>query len=233
MLNISYFHFNVFEVNCWVVWNDARQALVVDPGYSDAKEAGALFSFIDREGLKPEAVIITHGHVDHVLGAADFCKHYGIKAYMSPKDAEVMEIHGKVAHRFGFTFDPAALKTEPVDNGDVLTLIGEQWKAIATPGHSPGGTCWYNEKEGLLFSGDTLFKGTIGRTDLECCNYDDLIVSIMDKIMGLPGSTDVLPGHGTPTNIADERTHNPFLEPFNEPEQEGLDWDQDGIELNG
>lgn len=233
MLNISYFHFNPFSVNTWIVWDESGNTMIVDPGFSDDRERDALYGYIEEQGLKPEAIVLTHGHIDHVLGVTECCARYGIPAYMSPADAAVMDKHGEVAVRFGFAFDLEAFRTEPVTDGQVLHLAGTDWLAIATPGHSPGGTCYYSADNHLLFSGDTLFKDTIGRTDLPCCEYDDLIVSLMDKVMDLPGETDVLPGHGAPTTISDERTHNPFLIPFNEPEQEGIDWDADGIELNG
>ena len=103
---------------------------------------------------------------------------------------------------------------------------------ITTPGHTPGGVCYYDETDKVLLTGDTLFAGAIGRSDLIGGDYDHLIISIMDKLMGLPGDVDVLPGHGRKTTIADERTHNPFLQPFNEPEED-LDWDGEGIEIEG
>ena len=233
MLNISYFHFNPFSVNTWLVWNEKKETMIVDPGYSSAAEREAFTSFIDEQGLVPEAILITHGHVDHVIGAADCCARYNIPAYMSPDDGEMMAEHGKVAERFNFENGLHLFPYRPVTDGQTIHLAGTDWKAIATPWHSPGGMCYYSEADQILFSGDTLFKETIGRTDLPFCNYDDLIVSIMDKIMGLDGGTNVLPGHGSPTTIADERTHNPFLQPWGEPDQEDIDWNADGIELNG
>ena len=233
MLNIYYFHFNPFSVNTWLVWNDSKEAIIVDPGFCPGEEHEAFTSFISREGLKPEAVLITHGHIDHVLGVADCCRRYGIPAYMGSDEAPAMDQHWGAARRFGLEDAKEEFSAIPVTDGQVIRIAGTEWKAIATPGHSPGGICYLSEKENILFSGDTLFKETIGRTDLPLGNYDDLIVSIMDKLMGLDGEVNVLPGHGAPTTIADERTHNPFLQPWGEPDQEDIDWNEDGIILNG
>ena len=104
---------------------------------------------------------------------------------------------------------------------------------ITTPGHTPGGVCFYDKADKVVFTGDTLFAGSIGRTDHPGGDYDKLIVSLMDKLMGIPGDVTVFPGHGHNTMISDERTHNPFLQPFNEPDMDHLDWDADGIELHG
>ena len=111
------------------------------------------------------------------------------------------------------------------------TLQGAPFKVITTPGHTPGCVCYYCEADKVLLSGDTLFAGSIGRTDHLGGDYDREIISVMDKLMGLPGDVDVLPGHGHRTTIANERTQNPFLQPFNEPEED-IDWDGDGIEID-
>ena len=102
-------------------------------------------------------------------------------------------------------------------DGDVISTAGTDWKVIATPGHTPGGVCYYSAENSLLLSGDTLFAGSIGRTDLYGGDYDELMKSIKERLLNLPGETDVIPGHGQPTSIAREGMYNPFLEPFNEP----------------
>jgi glyoxylase-like metal-dependent hydrolase (beta-lactamase superfamily II) len=110
--------------------------------------------------------------------------------------------------------------TVDVADGDTLTSGGVEWKVIGTPGHTPGGVCYWSQENNLLISGDTLFAGSIGRTDLQGGDYDALMASIKEKLLNLPGETDVLPGHGQPTSIAREGMYNPFLEPFNEPLEE-------------
>jgi glyoxylase-like metal-dependent hydrolase (beta-lactamase superfamily II) len=112
----------------------------------------------------------------------------------------------------------------------VLTTAGTSWKVIHTPGHTPGGVCYFSADNCLLLSGDTLFAGSIGRTDLGGGDYDVLMQSIQQKLLTLPGDTDVIPGHGQPTSIAQEGMHNPFLQPFNEPEG---DFPEEGIVIDG
>jgi glyoxylase-like metal-dependent hydrolase (beta-lactamase superfamily II) len=116
-------------------------------------------------------------------------------------------------------------------DGTVIHAGGVDWKVIATPGHTPGCVCYWCEQWGVLLSGDTLFAGSIGRTDLDGGDYDALIRSVMNRLMGLPGDTDVLPGHGHPTTIGREAMTNPFLIPFNEPDSDW--WNQDGLEIDG
>jgi glyoxylase-like metal-dependent hydrolase (beta-lactamase superfamily II) len=116
-----------------------------------------------------------------------------------------------------------------IDDGDVVEVGATSLKFLSTPGHTPGMGCFYDDHD--IFVGDTLFAGSIGRTDLMGDDYDALIRSVMDKLMGLPGDTDVVPGHGHPTTIARESATNPFLVPFNEPDTDW--WNQDGIPIKG
>ena len=233
MLRIEHYLCNpVFHEHTWLAW-DNGSAILVDPGFCDADEFAPFETFMRREGLRLEAILLTHGHFDHIFGVERTQDAFGpVPVYMHPEDWELIGMAGEMARPYGFqpeiSFEPTA-----INDGDVLELIGRKWEVIGTPGHTKGGVCFYCREEKLLFSGDTLFAGTIGRTDLYGGDYGKLIVSIMDKLIGLDGDTVLLPGHGRSSTISDERTHNPFLEPWGEKEQEGIDWDADGIELNG
>lgn len=233
MLKIGYFHCNpVFRENSWIA-SDGTTAVLVDPGFTDGKEFAPLAEYLRGENLRLEAIFITHGHFDHIFGVNRCLEAFGnVPVYMHPDDVELQGMAKEMAAPFGFAPE-IRFDTVDIADGQVVTAAGREWEVIATPGHTKGGVCFLCRSEGILFSGDTLFAGSIGRTDLYGGDYGQLIVSIMDRLMGLDGATAVLPGHGGTSTISDERTHNPFLEPWGEKEQDGIDWDADGIELNG
>ena len=135
--------------------------------------------------------------------------------------------------RFGLKSVDTSFCTLPLTENQTLSFGKTEFTVISTPGHTPGGVCLYDAADKALFTGDTLFAGCIGRTDLPGGDYDQLIVGIMEKLLVLSADVTVFPGHGGTSSIADERTHNPFLQPFNEPDTDQIDWDADGIELRG
>lgn len=218
-MNIRHFCFNLFQVNTYVVWNEGDECVVIDPGFDDADGREVFFGKLSELGIRPCAVLLTHGHPDHVYGAAELQRTFGIPVYMGAEDRKALEACTAMCGPMGMPDpDPGFLSTDP-DDGSVISAAGLDFKVIATPGHSPGSVCYLCEEQQVLFSGDTLFAGTIGRTDFPYGEYDDLIRSIMEKLMLLDGATDILPGHGRRSTIGWERSHNPFLEPFNEPEE--------------
>lgn len=231
MLKILTFQFNPFSENCSLAYDETGDAVIIDPGFYNEKEASALYSKIAEKGLKPKMILLTHGHFDHIFGVKECADKYGIPVYMNQEDNYV--IQHNFSSRFGLKEPDSSFTTEPIEDEQIIHFGNTEFKVITTPGHTSGGVCFYDEKDKALFSGDTLFAGAIGRTDHPTGDYDKLIVSVMDKLMGLPGDVIVFPGHGPHTTISDERTHNPFLQPFNEPDSEMIDWDADGIELDG
>ncbi len=231
MLKILTFQFNPFSENSSLAYDETGDAVIIDPGFYNEKEASALYSKIAEKVLKPKMILLTHGHFDHIFGVKECADKYGIPIYMNQEDNYV--IQHNFSSRFGLKEPDSSFTTEPLEDEQIIRFGNTEFKVITTPGHTPGGVCFYDEKDKALFSGDTLFAGAIGRTDHPTGDYDKLIVSVMDKLMGLPGDVTVFPGHGPNTTISDERTHNPFLQPFNEPDSDMIDWDADGIELDG
>jgi len=224
MLHTRIFQFNPLGTNCMVLWADgSKTCTVADPGMSSDEGEQELLSFFAREGLTPDAILLTHGHFDHVWGVERLLARFAVPVYMNSADGGILR-DGASAFRGMQSMKMLRhdFPTVDVADGDVVTTGGVSWKVIGTPGHTPGGVCYWSEDNNLLLSGDTLFAGSIGRTDLQGGDYDALMASIKDKLLNLPGETDVLPGHGQPTSIAREGMYNPFLEPFNEPENGDL-----------
>lgn len=222
MLHTRIFTFNPLGTNCVVMWAGGQDACtVVDPGMHCDDSVRELEQFLAAQHLTPDAVFLTHGHFDHVWGVEKFLELHNVPVYMHPADRPLAE-DGSSAIPGAESFKSFRHSFPSVDiaDGDVLQSAGTAWKVIHTPGHSPGSVCYYSADNNLLLSGDTLFAGSIGRTDLRGGDYDVLMASIKEKLLVLPGVTDVVPGHGQPTSIAREGMYNPFLEPFNEPPDE-------------
>jgi len=199
--------------NCWVVApENGSQALVIDAP-PDPEGVAALLA---RHDLVPTALLLTHGHVDHLGGAGSVVRRYAVSAYLHPDDAWLAA--DPAAQLRALMGIASTLDVEPPDrfealsDGQALTLAGVGVRVLHTPGHTPGHCCFLVEEEGALFSGDQLFAGSIGRTDLPGGDYDTLMRSMARLVAALPGETVVFPGHGPTTTLARELATNPFLE---------------------
>ncbi|MBO4635038.1 MAG: MBL fold metallo-hydrolase [Bacteroidales bacterium] len=218
MLHSRIFSFNPLQTNCVVLWNDGSPACtVVDPGMSSPDGCKELTDFLEEHGLTPDAIFLTHGHFDHIWGVDRLLAIWDIPVYLHPEDKHIMHRITGGLGMDSFSFLKHNFPTVDIADGDTLPSGGAQWKVLHTPGHSPGSVCYWSEENSLLLSGDTLFAGSIGRTDLAGGDYDVLMNSLLHKVMVLPGETDAIPGHGQPTTIGREAMTNPFLEPFNDP----------------
>ena len=230
MIHIEQFTFNAFQTRCSVVWDDNRFCAILDPGCASPQEILTLVSFISERFLEPVCIMLTHAHFDHIYGMSALAKEYGIPVYAHRDELSTLESpNPQICKNYGLplpeTF-PMIKKIseasfpsrfEQVSEGDVIEVGDLRFNVIETPGHTRGGLCFYEPAEQVLFSGDTLFAGAIGRTDHDGGDYDQLMKSIFEKLMVLEGPVKVIPGHGPCTDIATERTPNPFLMPFNEP----------------
>ena len=229
MLRIKNFYFNDLHECCSVAWDETGECVIIDPGFYTDAERDQLAGFIKEKGLRPVKILLTHGHFDHLFGVTSLAGLYDVPVLMSAEDISIADNSGYFSKVFGVKL-PDTSFTAPAEKGGRLTVIkdgdiiewgaGRKWEVIATPGHTPGGVCFLDREAKLLFSGDTLFAGSIGRTDQPGGDYDVLMKSIFERLMPLDGDIEVIPGHGPCTSITDERTKNPFLLPFNEPADE-------------
>lgn len=224
MLHLEHFTFNTFQTRCTIVWDNNGFCAFTDPGFSSTEERDALTEFVRENGLKPVCILLTHGHFDHILGVAELASHYSpegrkderLPIYMHPAEKFTLENNAFFVRAFGAPM-PDAFETVDIKEGDTIEVGNLHFEVIFTPGHSAGGVCYYERSEKVLLSGDTLFAGAIGRSDHPGGDYDQLINSILEKLITLDGDVVVIPGHGPCTDIATEGMTNPFLLPFNEP----------------
>lgn len=215
MFNIHRFIFNPFGENTYLlVDQDSKDAVVVDPGMFNDQENKVFDKFINDNHINLQQIINTHLHLDHCFGAGHVKNKYGIKLSASVGEAPLGLALGKQALKFGIkgVFSQQGITIDiNLSDGDIITVGNSQLTVIAVPGHSPGGIALYCKEQGFVLSGDSLFEGSIGRTDLEGGNHATLVRSVTDRLLTLPPATDVFPGHGASTTIANERRFNPYL----------------------
>ena len=211
-MEIKPFYFNELRECCYVAWDDTKECVIIDPGCGSDKEFGRLSGFVSDNALKPVAILLTHGHFDHVMGLEDAWRYWNVPVRANILDDIQIRNAPKYCTMLGLKSTPFTGEIENVEDGDRIVFGNTVLEVIATPGHTQGGVCYYNRADAVLFSGDTLFAGSIGRTDHIGGDYDQLIGSISSKLMKLDSDVAVLPGHGPSTNIGYERTTNPFLE---------------------
>ncbi len=210
-MKIDCLSLGAYETNCYVLRSSegAKDCLVVDPGMG----AGRLVEFLQEHQLNPVAVVLTHGHIDHIAGVAALRDEFpDIKVYIHKLDADMLtEPNINLSAFTGefFSIEPAEFSLE---EGDVLEQAGVKLSVLHTPGHTPGGICLYSKDEAIVFTDDTLFADSIGRTDFPCGSMEQLLKSIREKLFTLPDEIKVYPGHGPITTIAHEKAHNPFLQ---------------------
>lgn len=212
---LKHFVVNSFGVNAFVLSNDAGEAILIDPSVSREAERKALADYISSNNLKVVRLLNTHLHLDHVLGNAFVERTYGVKPEAHEEDAFLLDLQEEQSQMFGLPVE----ETSPalgdyLAEGDVVEIPGISLKVLHIAGHSPGGLAFYCEKPGevngkkappLLFSGDILFAGSVGRSDLFGGDEEALVSGIKSKLMTLPAETLVFPGHGPTTTIGDER----------------------------
>ena len=213
MIQIKLLLFNELRVCCYVLWDETKEAILIDPGCYSRSEQERLKRFVVQEGLKPRCIVNTHAHFDHVMGNAFVCYQWRIKTYIHPAEQYTLENTDRYCRLFNVEIEKPPVDTIPLQEQEPLCFGNSMLQVLETPGHSPGGICLYAPLDEFLITGDTLFAGSIGRTDLPGGDFDLLMNSIQKKLFPLDASLRVLPGHGYETTLGYERLHNPFLIP--------------------
>jgi glyoxylase-like metal-dependent hydrolase (beta-lactamase superfamily II) len=210
MIKILEFQFNPIEENTYVVYDESGECVIIDAGCSNERENKILQNAIADKNLKPKKLICTHGHFDHIMGNRFVCEYFNIETYINKDELSNFERATSYSSYFDVAISKPPIPDNFLNDGDEIKFGNSFLKVIFTPGHTKGGICLYSEADKLLFSGDTLFADSVGRTDLPGGDYDALMNSIK-KLMQLPEDTNVFCGHGQKTTIGYEKVHNPFI----------------------
>ena len=201
-MNVKTLTVGPLQENCYLAWNETGNGFIIDPG----DNAQQIKEAISKNGFSPQAILLTHGHVDHIRAIPELASTYNIEVFLRQEDHKLYSDPRNEV----FPYVTAAQNLpEPVT--EPIQATGLNYQVLETPGHTRGGCSFYFDAEGTVFTGDTLFCGSIGRTDLPGADEKALLESIRQQLLGLPPDTVVYPGHGPATTIAEEKSSNPFL----------------------
>lgn len=207
-MKIEVFVTGIISTNCYLVINEeTKEAVLIDPAGMTKK----MIEYINEEGIKLKALLLTHGHFDHIMGIDKTMEEFGkMPVYIEETDLPLLNdaaLNESKHYTKGYSYAGG----DVIHEGDVIKEAGMEFKVIHTPGHTAGGVSYYLESDNVLFSGDTLFRGSVGRYDFASSSKEALISSIKDKLFLLPDETKVYPGHSHPTTIEYEKANNPFV----------------------
>lgn len=211
MLYLKSFCFNPFQENTYLLYNDEKEAFIIDPGNYTASENQQVKAFVEEKQLHLSRLLLTHGHIDHILGNKFIFETYGLLPEMHKADLFLIDRMLHSAAMYGINCDPSPSPVSFLSEGDVLLLGDYEFECIYVPGHSPGSLAFYNKANKLLIGGDVLFRGSIGRTDLPGGDHETLIRSVKEKIFPLGDDISVYSGHGPVTLTGVEKDINPYL----------------------
>jgi glyoxylase-like metal-dependent hydrolase (beta-lactamase superfamily II) len=210
-MQIQKFVFNSFMVNTYIVFDETKDCMIIDPACYSENERITLKSFIKKNNLNPIRVLFTHGHVDHLLGGDYIKNEFSIESAMNEADFFLIENAVEFGSLFGFSLNKPSMPEKSLFEGDLVKFGNTILEIYHVPGHSPGSIVFYEQRTKSLISGDVLFNSSIGRTDLPLGNHEELISGIKSKLLTLPDNVIVYPGHNDNTSIGFEKKNNPFL----------------------
>lgn len=211
MLRIKSFTFNAFQENTYLIHDEQKNTLIIDPGMYTEEEKTILTDYVSNNELKLLQLLNTHCHIDHIFGNGFIYEKFHLKTSFHRREKPLIESASDIGERYGLPLDPAPAPDKFIEETDAIILGKYSFSTLLTPGHSPGSVCFYCKEEDFVIGGDVLFRESIGRTDLPGGNHQLLLQSIKEKLFTLPDETTVYPGHGPATTIGFEKQHNPFL----------------------
>lgn len=211
MISIHSFTFNPIQENMYILFDETKECVIIDPGCYDDNERAILAKFISDNQLKPVKLLNTHCHLDHVFGNGFVATKYDLKLEINKNDQRILDAFQMSADLYGMNADPSPQPSVYLEEGDIISFGNSALEIAFTPGHSPGSITFYNREEKFMIAGDVLFYGSIGRSDLPGGSHETLINSIKTKLFPLGDDFKVYSGHGPVTNIGFEKKNNPFL----------------------
>ena len=211
MITIQDFCFSAFQENTYVLYNELKEAIIIDPGCYNRIEEKILSDFIRKENLTPTLLLNTHCHLDHVFGNNYVSETYGLTAHIHPNEQIVLDRLPEAAAKWGAPTEAYKGPIQYRQEREIIPLGNDAFKVLLTPGHSPGSVCFYHVEQDFMIGGDLIFKDGVGRTDLPGANPQDLIKSIREQIFPLPDSLTIYSGHGPVTTWGREKEHNPYI----------------------
>lgn len=211
MITIKSFAFGPFQENTYLLFDETKECIIIDPGCYDTSEQLKLVSFIEDNKLKPVKLINTHCHLDHVFGNGFVAQTYQLKLEINKQEQPVLDSYLMSAKLYGLNASPSPQPSVYLSEGDIISFGNSTLSILFTPGHSPGSITFYNQNQKFMIAGDVLFYGSIGRSDLPGGDSETLISSIKNKLFPLGDNYTVYSGHGPSTTISFERMNNPFI----------------------
>jgi hydroxyacylglutathione hydrolase len=211
MLTIKQFTFSPVQENTYILYNEEKDCIIIDPGCYSSQERNQLKDYVVEHGLQPKYLLNTHCHLDHIFGNRFVATTFGLVLHIHPNEEKVLSMGPTFGDMWGLPFQNYEGELVFLKEGDTIRLGNDLLEILEAPGHSPGSICFYNSKQQFIIGGDVLFNGSIGRTDLPMGDFDTLINSIRTKLWPLPDEVVVYSGHGPTTTIGKEKRSNPFL----------------------
>lgn len=212
MINVKQFYFNDLRECCYILSDETGECVIVDPGISSKSEGERVINYISSNNLKPVKLLCTHGHFDHVMGNSFITDTYGIPTYIHPADKDLLKVAKATCRLFAIEIKDPSTDTIDIKDGDKVTFGNSTLEVISTPGHTWGCVLFYSPENKICLTGDTLFSGNCGRTDLPEGSNEAMCDSLVNKVAKLLApDTRIYPGHGPDSTMGEELAHNPYL----------------------